>query len=294
MALPAFTARLAIEWHGRSERHYSGGKLHREGGPAAVKKDAFEGWYQRGELHREGGPAAVIPGNLEGWFVNGRPHRETEAAIVQTMDHAHPSIAFERWAGFGYLKNGYAGAHSYKSFTTRAWCIDGRLHRADGPAFTFESRPEYKHDELGCPERIQAWHCDGSLHREGGPALTRTTYCMTDAFGPRASPYFCTSTVREWFVRGLRDREDGDAIEAPFWGVGTPYLDCPGRTNLDCCEPCFAAKQAVSGLECEISDRRENGEDVVVEQRAEFPLCAPCGRRRLYHESTPTARPTYR
>ena len=46
-----------IAWPGGKERHYKGGWLHREGGPAVVIKGTYEAWYQRGDPHRIGAAA---------------------------------------------------------------------------------------------------------------------------------------------------------------------------------------------------------------------------------------------
>ena len=43
-----------ISWSNGIERHYEGGRLHREGGPAVAIKGVYEAWYQRGDPHRIG------------------------------------------------------------------------------------------------------------------------------------------------------------------------------------------------------------------------------------------------
>ena len=61
------------------EEYYRDGKLHREGGPAVVKRFAdgsvIEEYYSDGELHREGGTA----------FVWRDPDGSTEEETIITM-----------------------------------------------------------------------------------------------------------------------------------------------------------------------------------------------------------------
>ena len=65
---------------------------------------------------------------------------------------------------------------------TKTWCLNGTLHREDGPAI--ESTNGYK-----------SWYINGQLHREDGPAIE-------EADGRK-----------EWYIKGKLHREDGPAIE---------------------------------------------------------------------------------
>ena len=65
---------------------------------------------------------------------------------------------------------------------TKAWWLNGKLHREDGPAVEYAN---------GSKE----WYLNGKRHREDGPAIERT------------------NGDKEWFINGKLHREDGPAIE---------------------------------------------------------------------------------
>ena len=64
----------------------------------------------------------------------------------------------------------------------KAWFLNGKRHREDGPAR--ESASGYK-----------AWFLNGKYHREDGPAIE------------------WANGHKQWFLNGKRHREDGPAIE---------------------------------------------------------------------------------
>ncbi len=99
------------------------------------------------------------------------------------------------------------------------WCLDGELHREDGPA-------------LVAP-RWQEWWLHGQLHRVGGPAVviryfaTYSVKCVgwwehgqlhregnLPALELRNSAGVVNT--QEWWVRGARHREDGPAVANRF------------------------------------------------------------------------------
>ena len=104
--------------------------------------------------------------------------------------------------------------------------IAGQLHREDGPAVV-------------TPKVHKGWYYGGDLHREGGPAQTRRLSCVGghDWYGDMGN--HC-ATVREWFTRGVRDRENGCAVWAPRWWLTKPFLGCPRpeRRGSPFCEKC--------------------------------------------------------
>ena len=67
---------------------------------------------------------------------------------------------------------------------TKAWWLNGKYHREDGPAY--ESLNGTK-----------AWYLNGKRHREDGPA------------------YEHPDGIKKWFLNGERHREDGPAYEHP-------------------------------------------------------------------------------
>ena len=52
------------------------GKIHRDSGPAIIKKDGTKKWYKNGFPHREDGPAVEYPNGSKEWWHNGKLHRE--------------------------------------------------------------------------------------------------------------------------------------------------------------------------------------------------------------------------
>ena len=83
------------------------GELHRDDGPALLRRDGTEEWYKHGKLHREDGPA--IEGGAsagEQWYLNGQRHREDGPAVDQPDGH-------------------------------QSWWRHGQKHRFGGPAITW-------------------------------------------------------------------------------------------------------------------------------------------------------------
>jgi len=68
----------------------------------------------------------------------------------------------------------------------KAWYLNGKLHREDGPA-------------IECADGYKAWYLNGKRHREDGPAIEEAS---GDKF---------------WWLNGKRNREDGPAME---WADG--------------------------------------------------------------------------
>ena len=65
---------------------------------------------------------------------------------------------------------------------TKHWCLNGKLHRTDGPAIEYA-------------DGTKEWYLDGKRHRTDGPAAE-------DANG-----------TKEWWLNGELHREDGPAVE---------------------------------------------------------------------------------
>ena len=62
--------------------YYLDGKLHRNDGPAVIRKD-YESWYKNDQLHREDGPAVEYTNGTKEWWLNGKPLSEKE--FIQTV-----------------------------------------------------------------------------------------------------------------------------------------------------------------------------------------------------------------
>ena len=68
-------------------------------------------------------------------------------------------------------------ANGYKE-----WCLNGKLHREDGPACEY-------------PSGTKEWYLNGKRHREDGPACENA------------------NGTKVWYLNGKRHREDGPAVE---------------------------------------------------------------------------------
>jgi hypothetical protein len=82
---------------------------------------------------------------------------------------------------YSEIPNDFTGIVEY-ALGSKQWCLDGKLHRVDGPAYE------------GADGR-KRWWLNGKLHRVDGPA-------WEGADG-----------TKEWFLNGKRHRVDGPAIE---------------------------------------------------------------------------------
>jgi len=69
----------------------------------------------------------------------------------------------------------------------KAWYLNDRLHREDGPAIEWADGNKY-------------WYLNDQLHREDGPAVE------------------WADGSKQWYLNGQRHREDGPAIE---WADGS-------------------------------------------------------------------------
>jgi hypothetical protein len=134
------------------EYFYADDELHREDGPAIIKRnDAFgileEYYYRRGKLDRKSGPA-VIKRNADGsteeeYYRDGELHRKNGPAVIK---------------------------HNADGSTEEEYYQDGKLHRKKGPALV-------KRNADGSTEERYADGEDrlhkGFLHRFDGPAYIR-------------------------------------------------------------------------------------------------------------------------
>jgi len=83
------------------------GNLHRENGPATIRKNGVNEWFYYGKLHRIGGPAVYNTNNNEyyEYYEFGKLHRMDGPAICH-------------------------GKH-------KEWYVADKLHRLDGPAIIY-------------------------------------------------------------------------------------------------------------------------------------------------------------
>ena len=91
---------------------------------------------------------------------------------------------------------------------TKAWYLNGELHREDGPAIEYASGDK-------------AWYLDGKLHREDGPAFEW-------ANGDKA-----------WYLNDELHREDGPAVEEAngnkwWWLNGKPLTEAAFNKRTAC------------------------------------------------------------
>lgn len=131
---------------------YKDGKLHNDDGPAVMQGDLrvlLLEWYKAGEIHRENGPARLeaIPElnrtMNEEWWVNNKCHRIGAPAILRYNACVNPPI-----------------------LEHEIWSVDGKHHREDGPAETYNCHRTGK-------KHYEKWSINGQLHRKDGPADIR-------------------------------------------------------------------------------------------------------------------------
>jgi len=84
----------------------------------------------------------------------------------------------------------------------KSWCLNGELHRIDGPAWE-------------CASGYKSWYKNGKLHRIDGPAVEYPNDC------------------KAWYKNGEYHREDGPAIE---YANGDKYWYLNG---IECTEANF-------------------------------------------------------
>jgi hypothetical protein len=90
---------------------------------------------------------------------------------------------------------------------TQRWCLNGKLHREDGPAIIYAdgARCWYQNDELHredgpaiiYADGTQHWYLNNKRHREDGPAI------------------IYADGTQHWFLNNKRHREDGPAVIRP-------------------------------------------------------------------------------
>jgi hypothetical protein len=59
----------------------SGGKKHRDDGPAVIRADGYKLWYQHGKLHRDDGPAIIARSGRKEWYQHDNIHRDNGPAV---------------------------------------------------------------------------------------------------------------------------------------------------------------------------------------------------------------------
>jgi hypothetical protein len=95
---------------------------------------------------------------------------------------------------------------------SRYWCLNGKLHREDGPAFEGTN---------GTKE----WLLNGKRHREDGPAVEHY------------------DGTKKWFLKGKHHREDGPAYEGSdgskyWWLNNVSYSEEEWKKKLQP-DPCL-------------------------------------------------------
>ncbi len=160
--------------------------LHRdEDKPAVIYPTGKQEWWQNGKLsrHEDNGPAVIWSDGAEEWWYESNRHRLGGPAFT--------------------LPNG-----SYK------WYLYGLLHREDDlPAVVmkhFESKEYCSDDEVFVSRE---WWVNGACHRIGKPAVEYSCgdkyYYEYGNLHRLDGPAIDTNENQEWFVEGLRHRENG-------------------------------------------------------------------------------------
>lgn len=174
------------------------GEYHREGGPA-YKNGLLEQWYVHGKLHRLDGPA-YINGNIQCWYMDGKIHRLDGPADID------PISGSWKWYKNGAVHRdvdpitGIAEGPAISNSNSKSWCVNGNLHRIDGPAIEYANglkvwyingtklieeefnayvnpKSDTPHNEVRITrnengeETCKAYLLNGKLHRVGAPAV---------------------------------------------------------------------------------------------------------------------------
>ena len=73
---------LDITKHGNKRWLDQNNRLHREDGPAVIRKNGTIEYYIHGQRHRLNGPAVILVGIREEYWVNGDRHRLNGPAVI--------------------------------------------------------------------------------------------------------------------------------------------------------------------------------------------------------------------
>jgi len=140
-----------IDLQSRRRVWYRHGRIHRDHGPAMIKKDGSEHWYRDDQKHRdqEDGPAITEADGTRIWMRQGAKHREDGPAVIY-------ADGGEEWWNDGKLHR-EDGPAVIGTDGSRSWYHSGLQHREDGPAVIKPGSSEYFRS--------------GALHREDGPAV---------------------------------------------------------------------------------------------------------------------------
>ncbi|MCS4089722.1 hypothetical protein [Rhizobium sp. BK176] len=154
--------------------HIVDGVMHREDGPAMVRRprfvgdDAYEEYRFRGNLHRDDGPALVL-GDQSVWYRHGLEHRvDGPSALIGQEREYRQYDRLHRDGGPAIESPGLTG-----------WYRHGKEHREDGPALIYRSSQHHYRGGLlhrvGEPaietdNGFDAYYQNGRLHNPHGPA----------------------------------------------------------------------------------------------------------------------------
>lgn len=141
---------------------YKNGLIHRDDGPAYLKKDTrfntIKKWYKNGLIHRDN-DAAVVTRNssgkiIEEWHQNGELHRDGDKPAIINEEKNE-----KQWYQHGLLHR--EDDPAIDSEHTKKWCKHGLIHRDSGPAIISITKTD----------KYESWYQNGKLHREDGPAI---------------------------------------------------------------------------------------------------------------------------
>jgi len=158
----------------RTDHYNAAGQLHRDHNhPAVQNRDGYRAYWINGKRHREDGPAVIYANGRREYYKDDdwlkAEHHDAQGRLHKTNG---PAV---EWANGG-----------------KSWCMNGQLHRLDGPAVITPKRKEWwvegkLHRQSGAAVehnsgRRESWvdgkwqwtgyvNADGKYHRSGGPAL---------------------------------------------------------------------------------------------------------------------------
>ena len=188
------------EYGNNDKEWWFNGKLHRENGPAILRKDhRWAEWWVNGLLHRLDGPAVEKhdeDSSVFTWYINGEIHREDGPAIVTISRKSTYKNEGDckAWYKHGIIHREDGPAKEYGN-GHKEWYKHGKLHRLDGPAYESENMYFGWHKK---------WYKDGKLHRDSG--WTTSTPGNPPVLNGPAIEY--RNGENEWWVNGVKESKE--------------------------------------------------------------------------------------
>lgn len=177
-----------------SRVHFVAGEIHRDDGPAVLRRDGSEAYYQHNLIGRIDGGFSVTVMDEEGRVKTQMTHRNGKLQ----SENGKPAL----------VEYTYAEGGLTPIITSHYYYQEDQLSRSGAPAIEVYQNKTKSGKDAQKPQIIYAEFRDmrfGGLHRLGGPAVI-------------------SATLKEYYYANKRHREDGPAVEGPgleeYWLSG--------------------------------------------------------------------------